>query len=738
VVVRGSASPRVGRGVALGRLYSPGSMAAACWRSTGLRPPLVQFPVPDDRSLGHWIEAAHGGWVTAEVTGSLVPVIDADIHSAYPAAWCLAGWWDVVRAASLREIDVRLEVRSMCRRAAEGDLGIVLEAANYPTFGRTLCAVRPAGEPWPTERPRPGGARLVLALVAGDELYVTAADVVAAAYLSCHVPDVLSAVRLDPVGREEAQPVPLRDEVVVPAGHDPIPDLIRLRPPKGHDERLRAVIRVVGNAAAWGLFARLDPVRVNGRLVERPGTWTWPPVAACVPALARLWLAAVERAVSDRGGAVVARDTDGIAVIALPVGGSVTLPDGRTVLALAWTDLEELLAAFDVLDPFGDGASFWSIERATADRPLHLLALAPKRYVMAMPAGDGWEVVGGTEHALGGGLVDPPTMVGRGPDRRHTWIKPVAVHAVELSAGESTGFRAPWDVGHERPFPALARWSAGSPAALARIPAALGAHAFSPLVEARVDRLLAPGAATPVALDPADDLAGWAEVRWIDPNGRNVAISTGADPGTSVPLARLADVAADWSVPVAPRDPGLLTFDRRLVRRVGRGGALIDARLANPDAGAEDHQARYPGGDAAGYVGDLAASMGKHAFARRFSLPLKTAERLARGGRPSPRTLHRVLSALGREGPAPAHCALEGCDLPVVRPNARYCSKSHADRAYRARKAATGTRLRGNRRSQRPDPDLGVPVCRRCGALMLGDADGGNGLCIDCTDEGVP
>ena len=118
--------PRVGRGVALGALYSPGSMAGALWRRTGLTAPLRKFAVPDDATLGIWIEAAHGGRVTAELTGVLVPVADADVRSAYPASWCLARWWTVLRAESLVETDVVAEIRSLCGRAAEGDLGILV------------------------------------------------------------------------------------------------------------------------------------------------------------------------------------------------------------------------------------------------------------------------------------------------------------------------------------------------------------------------------------------------------------------------------------------------------------------------------------------------------------------------------------------------------------------------------------------------------------------------------------
>lgn len=724
MVVTGSGSPRVGpvwprvgRGVALGALYSPGSMAAALWRTTGLTPPLAKFAVPDDEALTTWIEAAHGGLVTAEITGTLVPALDADVRSAYPAAWSLSGWWRVLRSVSVMETDVLEELRDLCRRAAAGDLGVVLDRASYPTLGRTVCRVRPAGEPWPTERHGARGARLVVGPVDGDPLHMTAADAVAAAYRSCAVPDLEWAHRLDPVGTEEASPVRLRDDVVVAAGADPIPALVRLRPPKGGEERLRRVVRSVANAASWGVFARMDPVRVDAHLTERPGPWCWPPVAAGIPAIARLWLAAVGRWVADQEGALVAQDTDGLVVVSSPGGEIVAVSAERKVRALFSAEVVAMLARFDVLDPFCDGGAFFDIERGEDDRPLHLLALAPKRYVKAQGDGDGGRaVVEATEHALVG--VEPPSMAGRDVDRHHLWTRPVAAHALARATGGALRFDAPWDEHDREPFPALARWSAGSPDALARVPEVLGAHAFAPLVEARVDRLLAPGVPAPVTLDPGDDLAGWAQLFWVDGDGRRVEVSTGEDPGTSVALRRLADVAQDWCVPVPAHEPELLEFDRRLARRVGRGGTLVDAQLADPDARADDVQVLYSPGDAAGFVAETARHLGPRRLARLTGLPLKVAERAALGQTISQRNVERAIEALG--DPCPERpCALSGCERPVSRPNARYCTPAHADRAYRLRKAHR-------------DAPAGATVCPACGALRYGDA---SGPCPACGDR---
>jgi hypothetical protein len=70
----------------------------------------------------------------------------------------------------------------------------------------------------------------------------------------------------------------------------------------------------------------------------------------------------------------------------------------------------------------------------------NFLGVAQKRYVKAPPVSDCWEEVGGTEHALGGGLVDPPSLPGRDADRRHRWTRPVAAHA--LTTATSTRCRS--------------------------------------------------------------------------------------------------------------------------------------------------------------------------------------------------------------------------------------------------------------------------------------------------------
>jgi hypothetical protein len=384
-----------------------------------------------------------------------VSVDDFDIRSAYSAGFCLTRCWDVLTAEDVREVGATRELRSLAKRVAAGDFAPLFDPATYGHLGLCLAEVICRGEPWPVELPgrRPSDAPSfhVARLQCPEPLPFSAYDVLLAALASDRVPEIVSAIRLVPVGGDRVRQLPLSGGVVVRAGENPVAAGVRLRSELKDtgDSRLPVQLRIFLNALSWGVFARLDQRRVSGgpgrrsELIEEPSVWTWPPIASTVPAVARMWLALVERLATDRSGVIVSRDTDGLAILASPTGGKIALADGRVVHALAWSEIDELLAPFDALDPFGDGRPFWDVKRrgsdvraGAPDTPLHLLALGLKRYVLAAEGSHGFEVVGGTEHSLGGGVVDPPAMAGRDGERRHLWTYPVAEYALDRALAE--------------------------------------------------------------------------------------------------------------------------------------------------------------------------------------------------------------------------------------------------------------------------------------------------------------
>lgn len=694
----------IGR-LGLRRIYSPGSVAAAVLRASGVTPPLGKFSTPDDDALGRWSAASHGGWCTSTLRGQVFPVADADVRQAYPAAWSLLGCWRALTARSLRQVDVTDKLLALCEQVATGDLTPLYDPATYRDLGLTLTELLPDGEPWPVERPGKRGPRFdVVPLRSSVPLPFAWPDVVLAAALSGRVPRITSATRLLPVGVEhDLRPVALRGGVVVPAGEDPVPALVRLRPPKGAgQERLRDCIRGVANPLAWGVSARLDQDRVGGKLVERTAAWSWPPIAATVPAVARMWLGMLDRQVRDLGGAVIARDTDGLAIVSAPEGGSVVLGGARTVRVLSWSEVDALLAPFDALDPFGDGGAFWSLDREHDGRPLNMLSLGPKRYVFGVERdGGGYLAVGGTEHSLGGGVVDPPAMGGRDADRRHVWTFPVAQRALDLPSDHAQDdWTSPWDAPGGVPFPVLRRFSASSPDALRDLPPSLVAHPFAPLAEAQPDKLVGDHGA-PAALDPGDDLAGWANLDWWNGDGHSVGVGVKPGRGVDIELQALDGWALSWCEPLAEESPAVIEVDRRLIRRVGRGGALIDALLADPTAGPKAHQVVYDEGDPAAFIASLVQAMGRKPFASAFGVPLRTVAGIARGAHPDDATTQTVLGAIASGEVVSTPCPVDG--LPVWRAGATYCSG-------RCRETAKARRRRGAGKATWPGP-CALPGC---------------------------
>jgi hypothetical protein len=391
--------------------------------------------------------------------------------------------------------------------------------------------------------------------------------------------------------------------------------------------------------------------------------------------------------------------------------------------------IKRILNAFSLLNVWGNSAGFWKVSYGTPHKPLHMVALGRKRYVTAYPNGDGtWHIVGGTEHSLGGGVVDPPTLAGRDRDRRHIWTYPVADHvlagAIARGEGQSPpAFVAPWDPPGAAPFPVLRRYSAASPDILRSLPIELGAHPFAPIVEAQPDPFVSGHSASPLALDPGTDLAKWDSLTWFDRVGP-LDVTTTEIPSVAslVRLRTLRDFAEDWSHPVAHDDPGLIVVEPRLIQRVGRSGALIDARLADPTASTKDHQIVTDDGDVAGFVAEMAEHLGPRPFERRTGVSRSAAQRAAANRTMSRQNQARAVRALQMTGDS-VRCALEGCEQPVPRPNAHYCCRAHSDAAYR------------QRRRQRKAPDVDGPTCTKCGALMFAGADGGQGLCVDCENE---
>ena len=102
------------------------------------------------------------------------------------------------------------------------------------------------------------------------------------------------------------------------------------------------------------LLSDAEPLRRAVLHPEDPGPFACPPIAGLVTAGGRLLLAMLHRLVSDRGGIVAARDTDGAHIVATEKGGTVYIEtrganfyegcSAEAVRALSWAEVDKIAA----------------------------------------------------------------------------------------------------------------------------------------------------------------------------------------------------------------------------------------------------------------------------------------------------------------------------------------------------------------------------------------------------------
>jgi hypothetical protein len=382
---------REGRGkVDLARTVSPGALASQIPARFRLRAPLETLRLSDQEHRP-WAQAFHGGWCEAEPRLLGVPfyAVSADVSSCFPLVAHLLGWWELHCATGVRRHDVTEELRRLCRRAV-CDPTVALGPATWHRFGATLVEVIPDGEHFPVaveDQRRPDGRMEVVPVHSkGRSIFYAWPDVLGASVRSRRMPIIVRATRYEAVGRQDRlrRKLPVLPGLVFDVEEDPALVLVRHRrnaklradraKARGDEGAERAnllfaaELRVVVNALCFGNLCRLDSEwRYNRktrtwRVEERPGPWTFFPIASSIQAGARLLLAVFDRMVSDLGGIVAYRDTDSSLIPATRDGGTLALSDSSTVRALSWTEVDTITGAFSSLSPEPDWP-VWKVKR---------------------------------------------------------------------------------------------------------------------------------------------------------------------------------------------------------------------------------------------------------------------------------------------------------------------------------------------------------------------------------------
>lgn len=345
-------------------LSSPASLAKQLLARIGVTPPLVQF---GDKGMDRWVAHLSGGWLEAnpDYIGRPTPVVPFDLRSAYALSWSLTGMWDLLTADHIEEEEQRVSVFAFNNAPTWA-----LDPLQWKDLGATICEVLPDGEPWPVEL---GDLhRAYVPLTSKRPMWFPWQTVAAAAILSGKTPNVLSAIKLVPVGQQSLHHLDVLPGLRIRAHKDPVPELVKMR-------SKYPVLKTVVNSLCWGIMAEFHTTKTT----EWPGPWCFPPIAATVAAGPRLLLALLDHFVKQAEGEVIYRDTD---------SSYCTGDDLDEITCYA-----EIAAEFDSLD---QGWGVWKVSP-----PCNMLVRDVKKYITFDNHGN---LLDWKESNLRGTYEDPP------------------------------------------------------------------------------------------------------------------------------------------------------------------------------------------------------------------------------------------------------------------------------------------------------------------------------------------
>ena len=417
------------------KAYSAASIGKAYLRAMGIKPILERQPDFPKTYLGYAQSAFFGGRTSAHIRKVAAPIVPTDFLSMYPTVNTLMGLWSFVIAR-------RIKVVKHCKASIEAFLRCLTLTPDKlfePKTWRGLTAfvkVIPNGDIVPTRAKYSAESndwQVALNHLhakgtdRSNALWFSLPDVAASVLLTGRIPKIVDAFRIEARGKLRGlKPTKLRGVVEVdPRKQDFFRVVIEERKrlalrsdlPAKEKERLDKALKVLANAASYGIYAEMNRQETENKIKvtchgidpkpfvcrvahpDVPGPYCFPPLASLITGAARLMLALLEHCVSELGGAYAMEDTDSMAILATKHGGMVPCPggphrtdDGReAVWALSRKQEEGIRKRFAALNPYDRSAVPGSILKIEPDnfdpatgkqRQLWCVAISAKRYAL--------------------------------------------------------------------------------------------------------------------------------------------------------------------------------------------------------------------------------------------------------------------------------------------------------------------------------------------------------------------
>jgi hypothetical protein len=425
----------------LAKILSEASLGKAYFRQMGIRPFREVQPDFPDHLIGVIMSAYFGGRAEVGWRREIKQVLYCDFLSMYPTVCTLMGLWRFIIAKGVGWRDATEETRARLERLTLADLQ---ESGAWREL-TTLVKIAPKADIFPIRakyeslmagaRKERGSATIGLNMVSGSSgLWFTLADVIASKLLNGRTPEILEAIRFEPLEPQAGlKPIFVSgnpDYRVDPYNDDLFKRVIELRQTvkaklkiasAGSRDALKAeeqALKILANSTSYGIFVEInvtDLDETDNRIcfgpsgkgfsvettkLEEPGRYFHPLLATLITGAARLMLGIAERLTLEEGLDWAFCDTDSMA-IAKPEEMS------NEDFFVAAQNVREW---FNPLNPYSTEGPLFKIEDANFHlgsngkelAPLFCLAISAKRYVLFNLDAEGQPIIRkASAHGLG-------------------------------------------------------------------------------------------------------------------------------------------------------------------------------------------------------------------------------------------------------------------------------------------------------------------------------------------------
>ena len=293
------------------RMFSPASMAKSYLEKLNISHPSEKVRDADE-AYGIFMQSYFGGRAECRIRNWEVPVCPVDFMSQYSTVNELLDNWSVLVAKHVTFPDATKDVRELLSQIT---LERCFERKLWSRF-RFFALVRPDNDILPVRTVYNGTTQNIGInyLTSEAPIWFAGPDIIAAILLTGKVPRIERAIRVVPHGKQaKLASTSLRGMVEVDANKKDslFKHVVEQRAAHESNGALHYWLKILASSGSYGLFVELNPnefdetklkvfsgeesFETTSDIVEEPGKWFAPHIAALITAGGRLLLAMLEK-----------------------------------------------------------------------------------------------------------------------------------------------------------------------------------------------------------------------------------------------------------------------------------------------------------------------------------------------------------------------------------------------------------------------------------------------------------